>query len=88
MMFEVGSRTVTREFTIYKTGKPAVGYLIELDGDELAWDTSLAESHKYIKNFARANKLAGAGVTESFGRNRQFTISNRFAFKRFKEPTT
>lgn len=85
-MFEVGSRSVSREFTIYKTAKPDVGYLIELDGVELAWDTSLAEAHKYIKKTARENKLAGAGVSEAFGRNRQFTISNRFAFKRFKGP--
>lgn len=73
----------THEFTIYKLGKPDPGYLIELDGRDIAFDTSLTEAHKYVKKVAREEGLKGAGVTEVFGRNRQFLITPRFAFKRF-----
>lgn len=85
-MFEVGrtSNESTHEFTIYKTPKPDVGYLIELDGVELAWDTSLTEAHKYIKKYLRENIIKSAGVTEVFGRNRQFITTPRYGFKTYK----
>jgi hypothetical protein len=73
----------TREFTIVKVGKPDPGYEVELDGVTLFYETSLDESHKAIKAAARANGYAGAGVTEAFGRNRQFIITPRYGFKRY-----
>ena len=84
-MMKIGNQnTATPEFTIYKTGNPDVGYLVELDGVELAWDTSLAEAHKYIKKHCKENTIKAAGVTETFGRNRQLIITPRYGYKTFK----
>lgn len=87
-MFEVNNREVTREFAIYKMRTPYANkgeaYLVELDGVNLAAALTVTEAHKHIKKHARENKLAGAGVTEVFGRNRSFVLTNRFALKAYK----
>ena len=89
-MFE-SRKTLPHEFTIYKAKGPSALYVIELDGDDLAFGSSsfsavegLDVAHKYIKKVARERGLKGAGVTEVFGRNRQFIITPRFALKPFK----
>jgi len=88
----IGQRkTTTNEFSIYKMRTPYANkgeaYLVELDGVNLAASLSVAKTHIIIKAHAKRNDLAGAGVTEVFGRNRQFTITPRFAFKRFDNPS-
>jgi len=72
----------SHEFTVYKCGGTAPGYDVDLDGENIGFDTSLVAAHKLIKGWARASGLAGAGVTEVFGRNRQFTITPRYGFKK------
>ena len=78
------TRTHAHEFTIYKVNKPDPGYEVELDGEFFVFDTSLAWAHKAIKAGAKAKGLAGAGVTEVFGRNKQAIITPRYGYKTYK----
>lgn len=79
----IGStRTQTREFTIY--AMPKGRFLVELDGDEVGVGRTVVETHKLVKQHAKSDGLAGAGVTEAFGRNRQFIITPRFGYKTYK----
>jgi len=78
----------THEFTIVKVRACEPGYEVELDGEFFLYETALTEAHKAIKAAAKAKGYAGAGVTEAFGRNRQFTITPRFGFKKWVDLTT
>lgn len=75
--------TSTPEFTIWKL--PGDGYLIELDGEEVGIGRTIKEAHAIIKQYSKSNAIKAAGVTEVFGRNRQFILTNRYAFKAYKE---
>lgn len=86
-MFDIGHTTneSTPEFTIYKTdGGPEENYLIELDGKKFAICGSVEVAHALIKKTCRDDLIKAAGVTEAFGRNRQFITTNRYAFKTYK----
>lgn len=84
-MFEVGVRNEsTPEFTIYRTSE---GYLVELDGEPLGTEATVEAAHRFIKGYCRGDRLLAAGVTEAFGRNRQFITTNRFALKTYKGDT-
>lgn len=88
-MFEIGRtvNTSTPEFSIYKMRSPytaAAAYVVEFDGGEVGVGRTVEETHKLIKTYCRENIIKGAGVTEVFGRNRQFTTTNRYGFKTFK----
>jgi len=82
----LGQHEATHEFSVYKMRTPYANkgeaYLVELDGVNLAACLTVAAAHAAIKKEARESILKGAGVTEVFGRNRQFIITNRYAFKR------
>ncbi len=79
----------THEFAIYAMRTPYANkgeaYLVELDGVSVQATLSVEGAHQFIKQDARTNKLAGAGVTEVFGRNRQFIITKRFALRKHVE---
>jgi len=72
----------TREVTIVKVRACETAYEVLLDGAYLESATSVVQATRLVKEHARANGLAGAGVTEAFGRNRQFLITPRYAFKK------
>lgn len=83
-------KTVSPEFTVYKvkdcyeTGPPLTWYVLELDGAELALDRSLAEIHKTARAVAKDRGLRAPGLTEAFGRNRQFIQGPRGGWTRYK----
>ena len=88
------NRTFCDEFSIYRLNSPYCtprgAYLVELNGEE-GGDCNvfktIAEAHALIKRWAKSAKLTNAGVTELFGRNRQFTITPRYGFKKYLTPS-
>lgn len=72
----------TVEFSIFKVIDK---FLVEQNGKELGMYKTLAAANKAIKEVLKKEDIQGAGVTEVFGRNRQFISTTRYAFKAYKE---
>jgi hypothetical protein len=86
-VFEVGRSGETPEFSIYRLNSAYTkesGYLVEFGGERLALADSVEKAHTIIKEHCREQHIKGAGVTELFGRNRQFITTNRYGFKKYK----
>lgn len=77
----INAKQVSPEFTLYNKGDKI---LIELDGSALCYTETLELAHDRARKHARRNKLESPGLTEAFGRNRQFILGARGAWKRFK----
>lgn len=78
--------TTTTEYTVCRL-TDGTGYLVECDGtiipDPSTFPT-IAAAHKAAKAHARKSGASGAGLTETFGRNRQFVMTSRGAWNRFR----
>ncbi len=70
------------EFSIYQLKK---GFVVDRDGKEVREVSTVSAAHKLIKRILKEDKIENAGVTEVFGRNRQFISTPRYAFKTYKE---
>lgn len=78
---------VTNEFTIYfvASGSPVdVAYIVELDGVEIGRELDLKHAHKMARAAAKAKGFTNAGITEAFGRNRQFIQGPRGGWVKYK----
>ena len=81
--------TATPEFSIYKMRTPYANkgeaYLVELDGVNIAAALTVTAAHKAIKAHCKDELIKLAGVTEVFGRNRQYITTNRYGFRPWKD---
>lgn len=73
--------SLTDEYSVYPFGE---GYLVELNGSHLAFAPAVEEAHKVAARHAREHGIRNAGLTEVFGRNRQFLQGPRGGWKRYK----
>jgi hypothetical protein len=80
----------TVEFTIYKMRttddchEKREAYLLERDGATVDHFKTLKDTHEHARYACRSHGIKGAGLTEAFGRNRQFVLTPRGAWKRYK----
>ena len=79
----VNQKTVTQEFSSYKL-KDKTGFLLELDGKRLATVDTAEDARKLAKATCKARGIENAGLSELFGRNAQFILTARGAWKRIK----
>lgn len=93
-MFDINTKNdSTPEFSIYKLRSPytkGVAYYVEFDGVPLDPEPAFASveaAHTAVKAYCRDRTVKAAGVTEVFGRNRQYITTPRYGFKTWKEPT-
>lgn len=80
-------KTVTPEFSSYKLRtaySKENGYLLELDGVRVAVVDTAEDARKLAKATCKARGIENAGLTELFGRNAQFVLTARGAWKRIK----
>lgn len=71
----------TPEFTLYRDGSVVV---VELDGVRIGVAEDSEHAHRLVLNWTRKHRLRDVGVTEVFGRNRQFRVGPRGGLKREK----
>lgn len=78
--------TVTPEFTIYLVKECFADdtFEIELDGVWIGTETEIKEAHNMARGAAKAKGYKNAGLTEAFGRNRQFVQGARGGWTRYK----
>ena len=85
-MFET-RKTTTSEFSVYKMRSPYTrheAYLVELDGEKVGFAESPDAARKLAQNVIKIEKLKDAGLTELFGRNRQYIQGPRGGWKTYK----
>lgn len=75
----------TREYTVIRIRANA--YVVEIDGAvaPLGLVASVKVAHRWCAENARLHGHNGAGLTETFGRNRQFVLGPRGGWKRHIE---
>lgn len=86
-MFEVGRTGMTNEFSVYKMRSPYTAheaYLIELDGEKVGLAETPDAARKLAQTQCKLNKLKYAGLTELFGRNRQYLQGPRGGWKTYR----
>lgn len=77
----INAKQVSPEFTLYNKGDKI---LIELDGAGVAYADTIEIAHRKASAWAKRYKLISPGLTEAFGRNRQFILGARGAWSRYK----
>lgn len=86
-MTVIGQTPATVEYTI--TPDRGNGYGLEVDAPdghaEIGRGPSVTQLHSAARRHARKHGYREAGLTEAFGRNRQFVFTPRGALNRFKE---
>lgn len=85
-MFEINTVQRTVEYTVYKL-RSATNfrtYLLECDGRAVGTYPTVEAAHKEAKAHAKTCNNKGAGLTEAFGRNRQYVVNDRFALVKFE----
>jgi len=71
----IGDPIITVEYTIWRKGEGP--YHLERDGKQIWEGTPLTAAHKVAQLDARKEGHKLAGLTEQFGRNKQYVMGRR-----------
>ncbi len=78
----IGAEPIAVEYTItHRQGEP---FYLEKDGVLFYTAHTVTDAHQAARRNARKQKHQNAGLTEAFGRNRQFTLGPRGGWIRYK----
>lgn len=78
-------RVHTAEYSVRRDKRDNNMFHVALDGEEFTVQGNVTDAHAAAARHARNHGHKGAGLTEQFGRNRQFVIGPRWGWHPWKE---